>query len=176
MLHKILLLPRALESFSYTVVNQPVFRPLFHCSHLSKALRAHSRSLRKLVINARAAKAGDFDADGGTLHSFKGFETLEHIDIPLYALFGVPPSIDNTRRYPFLATLLPPSLKTLKLRVGPEWSLITFAMASRLPHSWIASRVAFPMLREFVVYHSERAPPEGLQAQFTEAGIQLATH
>lgn len=40
-LHKILLLPRALAYFSYTVASRGVFYPLFDSAQLSKALQSH---------------------------------------------------------------------------------------------------------------------------------------
>lgn len=79
------------------------------------------------MSNAWSASADDFDEDGGTLYSLNEYETLEHVDLPLYAFFGAPPSdlsaINDTPRYSSLYSILPLCSKTLNSasNLGGTW-------------------------------------------------------
>lgn len=174
LLAQIVTLPRRLEVLDYaSKVSLKRLGP--HLSlprYLSEALRAHSTSLRRLVLDLQYSPdwvmrggtrwASFLSAPERTFGSLVHLEALRHLDVPFEALwcFQIPEhhAKDDPPSHNPLDALLPRSLTHLILRVSAAWRLAEFLRATGLPHSLSQTRKQLPLLEHFHVV----VPPAGV--------------
>lgn len=142
--------PRNLFTFVYEMrpAASPISRiGLIDWVSLNNAFVRHSESLTKIDVTNLSLN-DDSHSTGGTMETLHSFCNLQHVRLPVEALFI---HAEGQRSAQTLVQLLPPSLETFKLRFSTSWSLQQFMDQTRYPSYWHSEQVNFPKLERWVI-------------------------
>lgn len=153
LLGRILALPLALESFTYTFQGALVGEEPLIAGALIPGLLSQAKTLKELTItdDSEGDLDGDIvlDEDDRLIGSLASLVVLERLRLPAHVLFGFYPkdSITATIGQSPLCDLLPRSLVQLELEQGMYWKFSELLDHTGLPKSLLTISDQLPALR-----------------------------